>query len=303
VEYRTHSKDSPPACKCCGGATTFFVRHDFSRTCEDHKAPVFAPSGIDVPYYRCTGCGFVFTPYFDGWSKEDFAERIYNSDYILADPDFAATRPQYIAGQLSEMLAPLKAEIKLLDYGGGEGTLVRELKRHGFKTGDCFDPFFSSGIRPHGPFDLVTIFEVVEHAVDPTPLFRDALSFLVPDGAMLFTTELQNRKPDRDWWYIAPRNGHISMHTPASLQRLAAAAGVQCLSLNENLHMFYRNARSVFARQIAGTHRNGALFAASKRGLRAFIRTENRLDELGIAKGPGHIRHLARAVLTSSGLI
>jgi 2-polyprenyl-6-hydroxyphenyl methylase/3-demethylubiquinone-9 3-methyltransferase len=304
VEYRTQTKGSPgPACKCCGGATAFFACHDFSRTCEDYKEPAFAPSGIDVPYYRCAACGFVFTSYFDAWSKEDFAERIYNSEYILADPDFAGTRPQYIAHQLSDMLAPLKADITLLDYGGGEGTLTRELKQRGFEKSESFDPFFSSGTRPRGPFDLVTIVEVVEHAVDPIPLFRDALSFVAPDGAILFTTGLQARKPDPDWWYIAPRNGHVSIHTPASLQRLAAAAGVQCLSLNENLHMLYRNARSVFARQIAGTHRSGALFAASKRGLWPFIRTKSRLDELGVAKGPGHTRHLARAVLTSSGLI
>ena len=304
MESRTQTKDAPgPACKCCGGATAFFVCHDFSRTCEDHKAPVFAPSGVDVPYYRCAACGFVFTSYFDAWSKEDFAERIYNAEYILADPGFAGARPQYVADQLSEMLAPLKADIKLLDYGGGEGTLTRELKQRGFEKSESFDPFFSSGIRPHGPFDLVTIFEVVEHAVDPIPLFRDALSFLAPGGAVLFTTELQSRKPDRDWWYIAPRNGHISLHTPASLRHLASAAGAQCLSLDENLHVLYRDARSVVARQIAEPMHNRALFAASRRGLQAFIRTETRLAELGIAKGPKHTRHLARAVLTMSGLI
>src|SRR5258706_16460376 len=97
-----------PACKCCNGSAAIFAEFDFSRTCEDHKGPVFAKSGISIPYYRCTSCGFVFTSYFDDWSKEMFAERIYNSEYILADPDLAGARPRYIADALTRMLGALR---------------------------------------------------------------------------------------------------------------------------------------------------------------------------------------------------
>jgi 2-polyprenyl-6-hydroxyphenyl methylase/3-demethylubiquinone-9 3-methyltransferase len=293
-----------PACKCCGGTTSFFAGYDFSRTCEDQKSPVFARSGIDVPYYRCSSCGFVFTPYFDGWSREAFAERIYNSEYVLADPDFATTRPRYIAEQLGSLLASVPADIKILDYGGGEGRLIQELKLRGFENGKSFDPFFSDRGRPDGPFELITAFEVAEHTADPILLFEDALSFLAEQGVLLFTTALQERRPDRDWWYIAPRNGHISIHSHASLQRLAAAVGATCLSLDDNLHMVYRQRQSTIARQIAKPLRNAALYAASRRGLRSFVQTANRLGELGVATQPGRdARHLARGALTSCGLI
>ncbi len=285
--------------------TSFFAGYDFSRTCEDQnqEKPVFAKSGIDVPYYRCSSCGFVFTSYFDGWSRETFAERIYNSDYILADPDFAMVRPKYIAEQLEALLAPLPADIKILDYGGGKGRLIQELKLRGFDNGESFDPFFSDAPRPDGPFELVTAFEVAEHTADPMLLFRDGLSFLEPHGVLLFTTALQDRKPDPDWWYIAPRNGHISIHTHASLQRLAMAVGGLCLSLDDNLHMFYRNPQSSIARQIAGPRRHAALYAASKRNLRSFVQTANLLSELGQSAEPRDTRHLARVALTSCRLI
>jgi 2-polyprenyl-6-hydroxyphenyl methylase/3-demethylubiquinone-9 3-methyltransferase len=292
-----------PACKCCGGATAFFAGYDFSRTCEDQKRPVFASSGIDVPYYRCKSCGFVFTTYFDRWSKETFAERIYNSEYILADPDFAAARPKYMAELLDSLLATVPADISILDYGGGEGRLIQELKLHGFENGESFDPFFSDGARPDGLFELVTAFEVAEHTADPMLLFQDALSFLTEDGVFLFTTSLQSRKPDRNWWYIAPRNGHISIHSHASLQRLATAVGATCLSLDDNSHMFYRDRQSAIARQIAGNRRNAALYAASRRGLRPFVQTANLLGELGFATGPRDARHLARVALISCDLI
>jgi 2-polyprenyl-6-hydroxyphenyl methylase/3-demethylubiquinone-9 3-methyltransferase len=292
-----------PACKCCGGVTCFFAGYDFSRTCEDQKGAVFARSGIDVPYYRCKSCGFVFTTYFDRWSKEAFAERIYNSEYILADPDFAAARPKYIAELLDGLLATVPPDVKILDYGGGEGKLIQELRLRGFENGESYDPFFSSGTRPDGLFELITAFEVAEHTAEPILLFQDALSFLAKDGVLLFTTALQSRKPDRDWWYIAPRNGHISIHSYASLQRLAAAVGATCLSLDDSLHMFYRDQQSDIARQIAGNRRNAALYAASRRGVRSFAQTANLLSELGLAREPRDARHLARGALTSCGLI
>jgi hypothetical protein len=292
-----------PACKCCGGATSFFAGYDFSRTCEDQEKPVFARSGIDIPYYRCASCGFIFTSYFDGWSKETFAERIYNSDYLLADPDFAGLRPQHIAEQLSILLARAPTDIAILDYGGGDGKLVRELELHGFENGESFDPFFSDGTQPTGSFELVTAFEVVEHTAYPTLLFQDALSFLAPQGVLLFTTAIQNRKLDRDWWYIAPRNGHISIHSYDSLQRLAAALGATCLSLDDTMHMFYRDPQSAIARQIASRRRHAALYAASRRSLRSFVQTANLLSELGLTAEPKDTRHLARVALTSCRLI
>jgi hypothetical protein len=296
--------DTPkPACKCCNGATSFFAQYDFSRTCEDPKGAVFARSGVGIPYFRCMSCGFVFASYFDGWSKQDFAERIYNADYRLADPDFAATRPQYIAGQLSTLLAPIGTGIRILDYGGGEGRLIRELQRNGFEKSESFDPFFSSDIRPAGLFDLVTMFEVAEHAVDPLQPFQDALSFLAPGGALLFSTALQKHKPDRDWWYIAPRNGHISIHTAASLQRVAAAAGARCLSLDDNVHLLYRDERSRIARQIADAERDRALYEASRHGLQFFLQTAAHFNALGAHARSRDARHLARAILSSGGFV
>jgi hypothetical protein len=290
-----------PICKCCGRSTSFFAQYDFSRTCEDYKAPVFAKSNTDIPYYRWSSCGFVFTSYFDSWSGKDMAERIYNSDYVLADPEFTATRPEYIASDLDKMLAPVRGTIDILDYGGGKGRLIEELGKRGFKKSRFFDPFFFSGDKPDGQFDLVTAFEVVEHAAEPLSSIQDALSYMTTDGALLFTTALQDRKVDRDWWYIAPRNGHISIHSYASLQCIAAAAGARCLSLGDNLHLLYRNSGSSVARQIAGDQRGAALYAASRRGLGSFIRTTGQFDELGFARQSTDVRHLCRATLVSSG--
>ena len=65
------------ACKVCGRQAPFWDACDFNTHCERAVAPqLFAPGGSEVPYYRCTDCGFLFTPAMDGFSREDFSARI-----------------------------------------------------------------------------------------------------------------------------------------------------------------------------------------------------------------------------------
>ena len=40
--------------------------------------------------------------------------------------------------------------------------------------------------------------------------------------------------------YIGPRNGHVSVHSDASLRRLAARHGLSLLSLNNQFHVLQR---------------------------------------------------------------
>jgi hypothetical protein len=86
--------------------------------------PFFPPSGNQIVYWRCVRCEFVFTDDFDSLSSAELAEQIYNDDYIRADPDFAATRPNAYAGFLAELLGPPKHRIEAVDFGGGRGLLA-----------------------------------------------------------------------------------------------------------------------------------------------------------------------------------
>ncbi|HKY18963.1 MAG TPA: methyltransferase domain-containing protein [Rhizomicrobium sp.] len=283
-------------CKCCGGTAAFFRQYDLARTCEDRKNSVFPASGVPVPYFRCGQCGFIFATYYDGWSSDEMARRIYNSDYILADPDITEKRPQYLAGVLSAMASPTW---DILDYGGGAGKFAEELRKHGFQRIQYYDPYFSSGERPKRQFYLVTAFEVVEHAIDPRASFADALSYVAPGGAFLFTTSLQPRRLDPDWWYIAPRNGHVSIHTFSSLDRMAAALGVQWLSLSNALHLFYRTSESPVVHRLTKGKRRAALYAASQLGIGPLLSTAKQFSGLGFGIEASDPRHIARALLHS----
>jgi 2-polyprenyl-6-hydroxyphenyl methylase/3-demethylubiquinone-9 3-methyltransferase len=293
--------DTQPAvrCKCCNGQIEFFGTVDFAKTCEDRKGSVFRASGVAISYFQCRRCGFVFTDFCDAWSAARMADEIYNEEYVRADPEFIEIRPHHFSTFLTNLLGAQRHSISILDYGGGRGTLAALLGAAGFVDCATFDPFFGQTPGPARQHDLVTAFEVVEHSRDPLKTFQDALSCMASSGALLFTTTLQPDLVDVRWWYIAPRNGHVSIHTRLSLAKLALSCRAKHFSFDPNLHMFYRDRRSPIARTIVRRLANGALFHASRTGIRAYLLTARRTILMGTVTPAINPRHLLRALIYS----
>lgn len=232
-------------CKCCGGTASYFGSVDFHKNCEIAKGKnVLPPSGIMVPYHRCGECGFLFTIVFDSFSQEDFGELVYNDEYVLVDPDFADLRPRANAEFIAELFSA-HPETRILDYGGGNGLTAELLREAGFRNVVTYDPFVPRHAkRPEGTFDLILCFEVVEHSPDPHGTFEDIDSFLGTDGIVLFSTLVQPSDITAmglDWWYAAPRNGHVSLHSRESIGVITAGSGYNFGSFNENLHVLFRS--------------------------------------------------------------
>ncbi len=246
-----------------------------------------------VNYLRCANCGFVFTTHFDHLSDSEISARIYNADYILADPDFAERRPAFFAGLLADLLSEYKAA-KCLDYGGGRGRLRDLMQAIGFCQYESFDPYFSHAPAPLRRYDLITSFEVAEHARDPTTVFNDISAMLKPDGTVLFSTQLQPRPLPSDWRYIAPRNGHVSIYTHASLRPLTSRVGLRFLSLNGNLHLAYSSPRSPIARTIARRYERSAMRYASMTDIATLINATRELAALGLRRQATNPKHPAR---------
>src|SRR5690606_13484379 len=128
------------------------------------------------------------------------------------------------------------------------------LARAGFEV-TSYDPFHPGHCeRPVGTFDLVTCFETLEHMPDPRGGAADIASFLRDDGMLIFSTLVQPADVERqgvEWWYIGPRNGHVTLHTRASLAALWAPLGLQGVSFDDNGHAVFRTLPT-FAKHLAG---------------------------------------------------
>lgn len=201
----------------------------------------FAPLGIGIQYYRCTTCGLIFTNVFDQWDYSEFKKYIYNEDYLKIDPDYAHDRPLNNAGVVYDFIKK-KSDVCLLDYGGGNGKFAALLRQKGISA-ESWDPMEENqGHFSEASFDIVTSFEVFEHTPDPHASTAEALRFLKPEGVFLFSTLTEESGPPRttDHWYIAPRNGHITIYTKESLRQLFSQHGYQLLHFSELTHLAYK---------------------------------------------------------------
>lgn len=225
-------------CKVCGDKADLYGVADFNKSCEEQHQKYLQLSGVPVYYHRCNACGFIFTNAFDHWSSADFGMHIYNNDYVLVDPDYVEVRARNNALLVSDFIKNAEG-LKCLDYGGGNGGMAALLKSGGIDA-SSWDPFGSDGALPASKaFDFVSAFEVFEHTVDPVATAKESLGLLTEKGVLFFSTLTMDHVPPRgmDNWYIAPRNGHISLYTNRALEALFGGFGYHVHHFSAGTHM------------------------------------------------------------------
>jgi SAM-dependent methyltransferase len=242
-------------CPVCNEVAEVLDTLDFNKSCEGDVLP---ESGTQYAYCLCDACGFCFCPEIAAWPKALFEKHIYNADYALVDPDYVRDRPAANAVYLSALLGKHGKRIKHLDYGGGGGALVRSLRGTGWKS-TSYDPFVDKAL-PAEQFDFITAFEVFEHVPDPQALMVEIRSLLAPDGVVLFSTLVSDGCVSRgnklDWWYAAPRNGHISLFSQRSLYLLAEQHGLKLASYGRTTHIMYTTLPDWFAPNVTHKENN-----------------------------------------------
>jgi SAM-dependent methyltransferase len=232
------------SCKICDGPANLYGVVDMHRPCEIPNGCRPPLSGVPIYYRRCAACGFLFTEAFDDWSVEQFKTHIYNDGYIAFDPDYQVKRPSGNADAVAGMWATHKSNMRVLDFGGGNDVFCAALRASGFSEAVTYDPMVPEHAnRPDGKFDLVTCFETLEHLPNPLDGIAKIVECVAEPGAVFYTTLTQPDDFDNhgvSWWYVGPRNGHISIFTKQALTRAWARYGFQTAALNAGVHLAFR---------------------------------------------------------------
>lgn len=251
------ARPEPTPCKVCAAPSPLFGVTDFNRSCEEVRDRFLPLTGAPVYYRRCSNCGLIFTDAFDDWDQAAFEAHVYNDRYLEVDPDYMESRPVNFAEMLHRQFGASAGELRVLDYGGGNGRMAQELRARGFASVAVYDPFSPEfRQRPEGRFDLVTCFETLEHMPDPAAGAADIAGFLAEDGLLIMGTLTQPAdilKQRMGWWYIGPRNGHVTLFTRMALALLWRAQGLTAASASANIHLAFRGRQPpAFARHLFG---------------------------------------------------
>ena len=266
-----YSQGPWPICKICGTRTQLFDAVDFYKHCCDPPdTPYrFGLSGIIVPYFRCDTCRFLFTDLIDDWGPVELAEFIYNADYLKVDPEYVDVRPRRNATHLAPALS-FCMDARILDYGSGSGAFAAAMTAHSFKRVESYEPF-TSPTKPNGTFDMITCFEVLEHAARPVDTLLEIAGWLSAGGIILIGQTLQPENIEDiagRWWYLAPRNGHVSLFTHETFMALAERTQLQYRG-GSGVYAFIRPPTSELTEKVLKLVRSGMLPEIRRRFARA----------------------------------
>jgi 2-polyprenyl-3-methyl-5-hydroxy-6-metoxy-1,4-benzoquinol methylase len=217
-----------------------------------------APAFTEPPYtvFRCRACGLGFvSPRLDPEGLVDiYADDTYwrsGSPKTLGYHDYRADEPLYLktfAKRLGYVLAQGPSSGRALDVGCAAGFCMAALRERGFDTygvevseeigshardhfgfGDAVH-FGTLDTVPHADasFDLITMWDVVEHVPDPRALLVKARALLAPGGLLVLETQDIDSRFARvlgPRWHHYKHAEHIYHFTPATATELVGRAG------------------------------------------------------------------------------
>ena len=203
-----------------------------------------AASGLPGTQYlvRCSSCTMIYeNPRFD--------DVVILTAYMNSqEPDHDSQYPMRVRSFLSALRKhathlPPKGS-RVLDIGTAGGAFLEAAEKFGFQafglepSADLVQRGQKRGLQiqqgtiekhtfaPHS-FDMVCLWDVIEHLPDPLNALREAKKLLKPDGVLLINfpdigTWQAKMAGDRFWWIISV---HLHHFTRSSLARLCERAG------------------------------------------------------------------------------
>ena len=242
-QSRPNVKWEEPACLLCGS-------RKWSPLVEAPDQAVEG-GGLWFVVVQCNRCGLCFTnPRPSATSMAQF----YNAEYL---PHQIRNRPRSKRspfGLLSQGQRQRGRQLnlrwhgrgRLLDFGCGTGSFLERMHQHGWNvTGLDISAFavnqIRSGLRlpvllgslPHPElapesFDVITIWQSLEHVHDPQAVLRQAYELLVAGGKLFVSVPNIDSLPFR-WfgpaWYGLDLPRHLTHFTPVTLQVMVKRAG------------------------------------------------------------------------------
>lgn len=210
LEGASSSVAKPGECRLCGAETNPVFNH-------------IVLGKFDVSYLQCVKCRSLQTeqPY---WLTEAYANDTGTDKANLADLDTGAAQRNMMSLAATLWIAQQLKLVDVVDYGGGDGLLVRLLRDYGINAyvTDRYAPASYARGFTNPNFatpDLITAFEVFEHFPDP----RSDVSALFEQKpvALLISTTIYSGE-GADWWYLVPQTGqHVFFYSDEAMRLLA----------------------------------------------------------------------------------
>ena len=186
---------------------------------------------------QCSACSFVST---DPLPSAEELKRYYDQDYWQpgkgrTDSLLKLLYKFRMSGIISDLKKLVPQKGRILDWGAGDGRLVRHLEEEGFvgfgidiysanlNQNNLFSATIEDAPFKNEFFDAITCFHVLEHIDRPIPSIKRAFQLLRPGGILVLevpniaSTGFQVFKKD---WYPLDIPVHLNHFSPRVMQRI-----------------------------------------------------------------------------------
>jgi SAM-dependent methyltransferase len=218
--------------------------------CGNEKPPSlrFVKDGFSI--YRCSDCRLLFVY---PQPSEDEILAIYGPDYFRRgnkyslEPGASPSNPNLENDRTRMRLVKRhKSSGRLLDVGCAMGDFLALARNEGFEvTGvevassaadyvrrelgiEVHNCDLSTAGLPASSFDIITLWDVIEHLSDPHPTVREAFRLLRPGGVLLASTGDAGAlyaRIMRKYWHLLTPPQHLFFHSRKSLETLLRIHG------------------------------------------------------------------------------
>ena len=237
-----------------------------------NSIPLFTKGSFTI--VRCINCGLIYiNPRLDDASIKE----LYNNEYYAGKGFDSAVhytqQHQQMPGEVKRSLQrrlicieKYKSKGRLLDIGCGLGDFLSIAKQKGW---DCSglelseyaaqicreslginittDPLENANL-PEGYFDVITLFETIEHLTSPISTLRKANKLLKDNGLLVIQTSNSESLPARSgskWGYFLP-SGHLYYFSKKTMLKLLNRSGFTLMKYDyapDSLNALYHISR------------------------------------------------------------
>lgn len=228
-------------------------------------------------HFRCDSCGYEYFKSGDATQSTDYEGDTDYLDDLELFPE-AGDRIQWHHRRALDFIGKhVPAGGATLDVGCFDGFFVRQLRDRGFDAhgvdfnrtaiawgarqfeldGQISNRSVADLLAEERRFDVVTMFEVIEHLDDFDPVLRDCVALLKPGGHLVISA------PNNEMSWRPPLDfppHHLSRFSPRSLRSMASRFGLDPVSSAEQSSLFdlVRNYTGVlFRREDSASMRGG----------------------------------------------
>jgi 2-polyprenyl-3-methyl-5-hydroxy-6-metoxy-1,4-benzoquinol methylase len=235
---------------------------------QDKPKFLFKKEGYN--FVKCQNCGLIYVnprddqatilkryqePYFH---IKDFQNK--NPD-VVGYFDYVGDRPiyeEYFEQKLKQIEKIRPAPGKILDIGCSLGYFLNRAKAHGYQTYGieiseyAFNFAKKSGHKvlkgelkdnsfPKEYFDVITLFQTIEHFPNPSAELKKIYSFLKKDGLLVITSPNANslvaKSMGKKWFSY--RLEHLYYFTPKTIKILLQEAGFKKIIIKSDNYVAY----------------------------------------------------------------